>query len=207
MDMQRIVTFIQDQRLNMYRCIENTELRVDIANRGYIYFNDSSHPLNSGGKVYYHRHIMSIHLGRWLTSTEIVHHIDYNPQNNNITNLVVMSVEEHGKLHAKALSKNTIYCKICGKEILGRGKYFCSQSCTKISLEKVYIPKEELELLIWNLPFSTVGSILGMSDNGVRKKAISYNCRMPPPRFHSKTEKYREEQRALYNIPKYSPFG
>lgn len=45
-----------------------------------------------------HRIIMMKHLGRELESWEVVHHIDGNKQNNSISNLLVMSKEEHDNL-------------------------------------------------------------------------------------------------------------
>lgn len=43
----------------------------------------------TGGWEIEHRFIVEKHLGRKLTSDEIVHHIDGNPQNNIISNLIV----------------------------------------------------------------------------------------------------------------------
>ena len=49
----------------------------------------------NGVKMDEHRKMMEDHLGRKLTSCEIVHHIDGDTKNNDIENLQVMSVEEH----------------------------------------------------------------------------------------------------------------
>ncbi len=38
-------------------------------------------------------------LGRYLTSDEEVHHIDFNKTNDDISNLKVMTKKEHAKLH------------------------------------------------------------------------------------------------------------
>ena len=46
-----------------------------------------------------HRKVMEEKLGRKLKSTEIVHHIDYNRQNNSPENLQLVSCGEHLKLH------------------------------------------------------------------------------------------------------------
>lgn len=61
---------------------------------------------NGGYKKYYGRHahrvVMEEFLGRALSSDEIVHHIDGNKQNNDISNLTVMSRSEHIREHLKA---------------------------------------------------------------------------------------------------------
>lgn len=70
---------------------------------GYIYQLSSNHPnKNSLGYVYKHRLIMEKHLGRFLTSEEVVHHIDKNPSNNSIKNLMLFPNNgEHRKYHGK----------------------------------------------------------------------------------------------------------
>lgn len=61
---------------------------------------------NGGYKKYYGRHehrvVMEKYLGRKLKPTEIVHHKDGNKQNNDISNLEVMSQSEHIRKHLKA---------------------------------------------------------------------------------------------------------
>lgn len=54
-------------------------------------------------KVLLHRKIMEEHLQRKLLSTEIVHHIDGNKQNNNISNLQIVTRAEHLKIHHNEL--------------------------------------------------------------------------------------------------------
>lgn len=53
-----------------------------------------------GGRVdREYRHIMAAHLGRRLASDELVHHIDGDIDNNNISNLKIVSRSEHKKIH------------------------------------------------------------------------------------------------------------
>jgi hypothetical protein len=46
-----------------------------------------------------HRDLAEKTLGRQLNTDEIVHHLDENPKNNQICNLIVISRKAHGKLH------------------------------------------------------------------------------------------------------------
>jgi hypothetical protein len=46
-----------------------------------------------------HRLLCENILNRELTTYEVVHHMDENPKNNEINNLVVLSRSDHGKLH------------------------------------------------------------------------------------------------------------
>jgi hypothetical protein len=69
---------------------------------GYILIYAPNHPFaisdGAGGKIYIleHRLIMERHLGRYLDSDEVIHHIDGNPSNNAIENLrLYASQSEH----------------------------------------------------------------------------------------------------------------
>jgi hypothetical protein len=66
-----------------------------------------------------HQIIMEKHLGRPLKNNEVVHHIDGNKRNNDISNLVVVSRSEHAKIHADKLDKSiaVIQCDKSGNEI------------------------------------------------------------------------------------------
>ena len=60
------------------------------------------HPnADSKGYVMEHRLVMESHIGRYLNREEVVHHIDENPRNNDISNLQVMTKKDHDSLHMK----------------------------------------------------------------------------------------------------------
>ena len=61
---------------------------------GYIYLRQPD-----GTYKAEHRIVAEEMLGRKLNENEIVHHIDENKQNNSKDNLIVMTREEHAKLH------------------------------------------------------------------------------------------------------------
>lgn len=52
--------------------------------------NRYPHKTIDGVKKKMHRHVMEDHLGRLLESNEHVYHLDGNPRNNDIENLVVI---------------------------------------------------------------------------------------------------------------------
>jgi HNH endonuclease len=63
---------------------------------GYWLIHKPNHPnCNKDGYIYEHRLVMEKHLGRYLSKTEVVHHIDKNPLNNQIKNLELF--ETNGK--------------------------------------------------------------------------------------------------------------
>jgi len=60
------------------------------------------------GYAFLHRRIAEKLLGRKLTYNEVVHHIDENPNNNSLDNLMVMSRSIHGKLHVFLRSQRAL---------------------------------------------------------------------------------------------------
>ena len=85
---------------------------------GYMYCYNPSHPLtNKAGKVYEHRYVMSIHLGRWLNSDEVVHHKDKDRTNNVISNLELTNARDHAIHHAieNGTEYIEVHCLHCNK--------------------------------------------------------------------------------------------
>ena len=77
-----------------------------------LFPKDKYYPMtNSQGFVPEHRLVMAKHLGRLLTNTEIVHHINMNKKDNQIGNLQLIKKGEHTLLN-KLLKIETI-CPKC----------------------------------------------------------------------------------------------
>jgi hypothetical protein len=56
-----------------------------------------------GKQIYLHRWVMEKHLGRKLSRSEVVHHINGDPHDNRVENLMVMSQSEHKTLEYSEL--------------------------------------------------------------------------------------------------------
>lgn len=154
---------------------------------GYEYFLDKTHPLShkNTGKVYLHRHLMSIKLGRWLTPEEIVHHIDGNKSNNSLHNLEVLSKKEHAHLHQGTVEYTELSCPVCGtlfkvNSVTAHLRKHCSEKCSKFSqIKDKTITKELLDELIPTTTWVELGKIFGYSDVGIKKRAKALGCTIP----------------------------
>ena len=166
----------------------NKEIKLsDKLVNGYQYFCDIYHPLSYGRSfVFYHRHIMSIKLGRWISTEENVHHIDGNKINNNLENLMILSRAEHAKLenNIKGNFLEITYCSICDKE-LKYGSSIC-RKCYGINIRKFNPEKEELERLVWEMPSTKVAEIYGVSDSAIGKRCRVLGINKPPRGYWAK---------------------
>ena len=65
----------------------------------------SKHRYVKQGGQHQHRRVMERHLGRKLTSDEVIHHIDGNGKNNAIENLQLTDRREHMRIHRADLGR------------------------------------------------------------------------------------------------------
>ena len=69
---------------------------------GYSEVYAPNHPhKNKRNCVYEHQLVMEKHIGRYLRKDEVIHHIDFDKTNNDISNLKLMTNSEHIKYHSK----------------------------------------------------------------------------------------------------------
>jgi len=90
-----------------------------VINKGdYDYALVPEHPnATKNGYVLMHRIVMENHLGRILSTNEVVHHIDGNRKNNDISNLQLMENADHCRMHALRHGRKAVIlrCPQCGK--------------------------------------------------------------------------------------------
>lgn len=123
---------------------ENLWNIIKIISKGdYNYALVPGHPnATKYGYVLEHRIIMENYLNRILDNEEIVHHCDEIKKNNDIDNLELMLISEHGKYHSTKQGRKMVklICPCC-KDIFHRrfGQTFlskkgiytcCSRSCS-----------------------------------------------------------------------------
>ncbi len=84
---------------------------------GYIYIYSPNHPFKTkAGYVVEHRLVMERKLGRYLTSKEVVHHINHNKTDNREENLqLYSSVGMHTKYCHDVLKTRNKYGEFTGK--------------------------------------------------------------------------------------------
>lgn len=102
-------------------------------NRGRLYLYKPEHP-DSGqnGYILESRLIVSNLIGRSLKNTEIVHHIDSNINNNEPSNLQLLTCKEHVWVHRPP--QNPVICYNCKISFTPKrkprcAKTFCSRNC------------------------------------------------------------------------------
>ena len=78
-----------------------------VKHQGYILIYKPMHPNNANGYVPEHRLVMEKSLGRFLKSTELVHHKNQKRDDNRIENLALLARTTH---------MGEIKCPYCGKE-------------------------------------------------------------------------------------------
>ena len=84
---------------------------------GYRMLYRPGHPMASRqGYIMEHRLVMSEAIGRMLTGSEVVHHVNGNKADNRLENLVVMSNAQHSRL-PKGERKTLVCCPHCGGKI------------------------------------------------------------------------------------------
>jgi hypothetical protein len=164
------------------------------ARNGYLYFYSPNHPLSeSNGMVAVHRHIMSVHLDRWLNTDEIVIFLNGNPHDFQISNLKLVSRAELLKFNANRQPRTNLICPQCQKIFSethshAQRRHYCSQECTQLARQKFYVSADELKNLVWEIPTIKIAEMFGVSDKAIEKRCKKFGIPKPPRGYWRKLE-------------------
>ena len=175
-------------------------LTMDIRNlpptetNGYFYFYLPGHPLaRQNGMVPLQRHIMSVHIGRWLTPNEVVIFLNKDSQDLRLENLKLTTrsgLIEHAISHPEPVG---IVCPQCNNTFLvapshANRRRHCSKECGLAGRRKFTVSPEELEQLVWEMPTVKVAKLLGVSDKAIEKRCKQYGIKKPPRGYWAKLQ-------------------
>lgn len=154
--------------------------------------NKNSPYADKYGKIYEHHHVMCENIGRRLLPNECVHHINRDKTDNTLSNLRLMTLSEHSKLHAiedRGYSSEIRSCRKCSVEFCVSTKsrqIYCSMKCSRVDSREFEINPEDLRALVWAMPTTEVAKILGVSDVAVAKRCKKYGISKPPRGYWAK---------------------
>lgn len=170
-------------------------MKFKLDTNGYMYCYNPTHILaNKAGKIYEHTYVMYNHIGRPLRPDECVHHIDRNRANNNISNLLLLTFEEHMRLHwleDHGVFMVEVNCRECGNTFecsSKRDRVYCSEKCSRKAKKKFKITKEDLHNLVWSYPTTEVAKMLCVSDVAISKRCKTLGITKPPRGYWRKVE-------------------
>lgn len=157
----------------------------------YDYFMDKEHPLaDKKGRVYYHRHVYSLKINKWVDASYHVHHKDEIRDNNHPDNLEIKSPSMHIRTHLKERGytlKKYIKCKNCESFFWSiSGTVFCSVKCMGLKHRLFEISKEELERLVWDNPVTKIAEGFNVSDVAIGKRCKVLGIKKPPRGYWAK---------------------
>lgn len=145
------------------------------------------HPMSRrNGHLRIHRAVAAEAAGRDLASDEHVHHRNEDVWDWSQGNLAVMTNSEHATLHSGG-GLDPVPCAKCGTpfkltraRMLATAKPCCSRRCAGQAATKGNWPDDDsLVALLASNPVTTVGKMVGVTDNAVRHYARSRGIPVP----------------------------
>ena len=83
--------------------------------------------------LFLHRYVYESHYGKIPDGDYVIHHKDFNKDNNDISNLQLLTRGEHTKIHESTRPKREYICQVCGSKFKGytnAPNKYCSKACS-----------------------------------------------------------------------------
>jgi hypothetical protein len=149
-------------------------------NWGYRMIRDPKHPdANINGYIRRSRLVMEKKLGRRLSPTELVWHVDGDKKNDQEGNLSLAA--------PRLLSE--LVCPVCHEPFQPSNARIrhCSVKCGAVSIHRCDHPtKEKLQWLVWERPTSQLKDEFGVSDVAISKWCRRLGVNKPPRGYWAK---------------------
>lgn len=194
---------------------ENNEdfFQIDVSNKklivmkGYLHFYCPKHPLaRQNGTVVLHRHLVSVHIGRWLEPDEMVTFRNGDRQDVRIENLQItdrLGLREHGLGPIPDHVKKS--CKRCRTRFTvvasNSDQKYCSLKCATLASRLFEVSAEELEQLVWQMPTTRVAEMFGVSDKAIEKRCKRLGVSKPPRGYWARVYAGKERDPKLDDPP------
>lgn len=174
---------------------------------GYLHFYCPKHPLaRQNGTVALHRHLVSVHIGRWLEPDEMVSFRNGDRQDVRIDNLRITDrrgLREHGLGALPEHIEKT--CERCNAPFTvvpsNSGQKYCSDECARRSRRLFEVSAEELAQLVWEMPTVKVAELFGVSDKAIEKRCKRLGVSKPPRGYWARVYAGKERDPKLDDPP------
>jgi hypothetical protein len=161
---------------------------------GYLQFWEPSHPLAStNGMVFLARHIASQMTGEWMTTNQVVIHLDGNHQNCSPENLKTITRGELVKSWPSHQAQRI--CLVCANPDCRKDfhvipsdadRRFCSPECACEMTRRFHVDPREMAQLVWEMPTSHIAQEYGVSDVAIAKFCKKHDIKKPPRGYWAK---------------------
>ena len=180
--------------------------------RGIWYFRAPGHPLagkapNSGffGWVRESRHVASVKIGRWLTSSELVSFQDGNLDNLDPANLEVVTRSEFQRNVSNKSAKVPLVCPVCGNTFFETASHAifrrtCSPECLAKWVRRFDPDPDELAHLVWEESTLSLAKAFGVSDKAISKRCLRLGISKSPRGYWRLIELGETHERALLRL-------
>ena len=161
---------------------------------GEVYHKNSSGYFVLGRSIY--RDVFQYYCGKIPDGYQI-HHKDFNPTNNAITNLQLLTRSEHAGIHLGAGSSKEYICEFCGKIFIATSQSparFCSRKCQAAQRRKTKdIPHYQKICPVCNKEFVTTNNrqtycSLSCFGKTLANPLLEKHCAFCGKRFFTKKE-------------------